>query len=369
MTKDSTAQLHPVAFGCRRTCGNKKRLHSHLGEAFAGDVAINKCRHMCFSQRFVWLTDCYALTFVLSYDGKNAAMLRLQMRFMCWDMIIEHRNDVCLTDADYFSRLGADLCYDPLLKEYIQQVHAFRRRSPAPTMMPIPPEHQPYFRGPRVNVPTAEPPQPIAASVSYQSAHSDVITCGSQHLANWLVIIGSLAIPTPPSHDSKCLYNSDITRAAGMLARFTWAVYGFNSGHFLTPINDGGIPFAIVVASDPYVSGRKLFRELTDCPTVLDSASALLDHVRASGITSPLTGYVIHSHGMVCPSFPVGLSDWSLFGPTMSPIPGLPALFPSFQEPSFRGLSVLSARVTVSSREEPLAFHRILSEHLLASLV
>ena len=102
MTKDSTAQLHPVAFGCRRTRGNEKRLHSHLGEAFAGNVAINKCRHMCFGQRFVLLTDCYALKFILSYDDKNAAILRLQMRFMCWDMIIEHRNDVCLTDADYF---------------------------------------------------------------------------------------------------------------------------------------------------------------------------------------------------------------------------------------------------------------------------
>jgi hypothetical protein len=100
-------------------------------------------RHMCFGQRFVWLTDCYALKFILSYDGKNPAILQLQMRFMCWDMIIEHRNDVCLTDADYFSHLGADLCYDPLLKEYIQQVHALQRQSPAPTMLPIPPEHQP----------------------------------------------------------------------------------------------------------------------------------------------------------------------------------------------------------------------------------
>ncbi len=53
MTQDSTALLHPVAFGCRRMRGNEKRLPSHLGKAFAGDVAINKCHHMCFSQRFV----------------------------------------------------------------------------------------------------------------------------------------------------------------------------------------------------------------------------------------------------------------------------------------------------------------------------
>ena len=36
--------LHPVSFGCRRTRGNECRLHSHLGEGFAGDWAINKCR-------------------------------------------------------------------------------------------------------------------------------------------------------------------------------------------------------------------------------------------------------------------------------------------------------------------------------------
>jgi hypothetical protein len=42
--------LHPVAFGCRCTRGNERRLHSHLGEAFSGDCAINKCRHMCFGQ-------------------------------------------------------------------------------------------------------------------------------------------------------------------------------------------------------------------------------------------------------------------------------------------------------------------------------
>ncbi len=46
MTKDSTALLHPVAFGCRRMCGNKKHLRSHLGEAFWGDYAINICHHM-----------------------------------------------------------------------------------------------------------------------------------------------------------------------------------------------------------------------------------------------------------------------------------------------------------------------------------
>jgi hypothetical protein len=101
MNKSSKGILHPVAFGCRRTQGNKKRLHSHLGEAFSGDYAINKCGHMCFSQCFTWVTDCYALKFVLSYDGCNSAILCLQMHFMCWDMDIEHMNNFHLVDANY----------------------------------------------------------------------------------------------------------------------------------------------------------------------------------------------------------------------------------------------------------------------------
>ncbi len=50
MEKLSKGILHLVTFGCRRTQGNKRRLHSHLGKAFSRDYAINKCRHMCFGQ-------------------------------------------------------------------------------------------------------------------------------------------------------------------------------------------------------------------------------------------------------------------------------------------------------------------------------
>jgi hypothetical protein len=72
---------------------------------------------------------------------------------MCWDMIIKHCNDACLTNAEYFSQLGADLRFDPLLKEYVQQAHALCCCSPAPTGMPIAPEFQPYFHGPCINSP------------------------------------------------------------------------------------------------------------------------------------------------------------------------------------------------------------------------
>ena len=241
MTKDSTAVLHPVAFGCRRTRGNEKRLHSHLGEGFAGDWAINKCRHMCFGQRFTWTTDCHAIKFILSYDGKNPAILRLQMRFMCWDMDIEHRNDIHLTDADYFSRLGSNLCYDPLLRDYIQRVDAIKQDNPSPSALPIEPQHMPYYRGPRL-------PKFVPDTVSCVATPLAPTNTGSQHLANWPISFGFSAVPLSPDLPIKSFYNSDLSTTAGLLSHFDWAVYGFNSGHFVHTIRNRGLPFCIVLA-------------------------------------------------------------------------------------------------------------------------
>ena len=83
MTKGSTANLRPICFGAQKTRGNEVWLHSHLGEGFSGDYAINKCCQYVFGQRFVWVTDCYSIKFILSYEGGNPAILRLQMRLMC----------------------------------------------------------------------------------------------------------------------------------------------------------------------------------------------------------------------------------------------------------------------------------------------
>ncbi len=100
MTKDSSAVIHPVAFGSRQCQGNEVQLHSHLGEGFSGNQAINKNCHMLFGQRFVWVMNCYAILFILSYDGNNPAILRHQMRLMCWDVDIIHQNDSHLIDTN-----------------------------------------------------------------------------------------------------------------------------------------------------------------------------------------------------------------------------------------------------------------------------
>ena len=91
MTTCSQAILRPVCFGARKMRGNETCLHSHLSEGFSGDWGINKCCQYLFAQRFVWVTNCYAIKFILSYEGSNQAVLCLQMRLMCWDVDVVHR--------------------------------------------------------------------------------------------------------------------------------------------------------------------------------------------------------------------------------------------------------------------------------------
>ena len=82
-TDDPLIRLRPIGFGSRRSKGRESVLHSHLGEAFALDWAINKNRNKLFGQMFTAITDNYALRFIMTYDGANAVLLRLQQRFMC----------------------------------------------------------------------------------------------------------------------------------------------------------------------------------------------------------------------------------------------------------------------------------------------
>ncbi len=206
------------------------------------------------------------------------------MRFMCWDMVVEHQNNHCLVDTDYFLRVGANLCCD-----YIQQVAALWRCSPAPTKMPIAPKHQPYFCGPRVTMPkTPVPPLPATHPTQYLADHPTIaITCGFQNLSTWPIYFGTISHSCSSDQNIHwCLYNLEIMRMAGMLAHFDWVVYGFNSGQFVSAILECGMSFCLALACNPYSNGHALFCSMTPCTNVLDGASLLVDHVWSLGITS-----------------------------------------------------------------------------------
>ena len=300
LTKTNGGALYPVAFGSRRTRGNEKYLHSYLGEGFSGDWAMNKVRHMCYGRRFVWVTDCYAVKFILSYDGANQAILRLQMRLMGWDVDIVHRCSDYLVDADYWSRLDADLCYDPSFRQYLRITSDLRRAHPPPVELPMKPEHMPYYRGPRIPVehcPSGTSTDDTPVDIDANALLTTIVTqgdCGPTSLSIHPFHVGTFHTVPPPQ--TRRNYNAEFPALAYRATMFSWAVYGFNSGHFISTIERRNLPFRIVLGCDPFEYGRSLFGEFAKCPIVLPSAPSLLDHIRGSGDQGHIDGYIIHSH-------------------------------------------------------------------------
>ena len=286
--------LHPVAFGSRRCRDNEKNFHSHIGEAKSGDFAMNKNRHYIWGAPFTWITDCYALRFIMSYTGNNPVILRQQMRFMTWDMTIVHKPGTLMSSPDYFSRLGADLCFDPFMREYLEKVAVFKQRSPPVSGLPILPENLPGYRRKRksaAQLDTAAANLVPAIYVDNRGGHSSSLT-------NVPVCFGTFepTIDLEAVYQAAPLYNAELVAAARHISHYQWCVYSFNSGHFSSSIASIGLPFRIVLAADPYSQGRALFQKFTDCRRILNGARELYDYIRRCGDRSKLDGYMIHSH-------------------------------------------------------------------------
>jgi hypothetical protein len=99
-------RLRPICMGSRRNRGYETRLHSHLGEAFTLKYAIDANRLYCWGARFTAINDCWSLKFVMTYEGNNAVILRVQMQLMLRAMDIVHRTRDFNVDSDYMSKDG-----------------------------------------------------------------------------------------------------------------------------------------------------------------------------------------------------------------------------------------------------------------------
>jgi hypothetical protein len=140
--------------------------------------------------------DCYAVKFLLSYKGGSPAIFCLQMRLMCSDVHIIHRPDLQLVDADYWSRLGANIDFDPLFHDCLDYTAKLWKSNPAPTDLPMCPESMPYYRGPRVQPVTDT--SKAADTLHIQSQLTDIIisSCkGQAFLSNIPVWFGHATSP------------------------------------------------------------------------------------------------------------------------------------------------------------------------------
>jgi len=220
------------------------------------------------------------------------------MRLMCWDVDIVHRPDTELVDADYWSRLGVDLDFDPLLCRYLAYTLERRKSNPPPTKLPMRPKNMPYYRGPRLQDPSG-----LAASADthhIQSLISNIVSsasCGHTHLSIVPIRFGEFTGAHPwPRQAARTLLNSEFASYALQAQRFDWVVYFFSNRHFSLTILPHILLFNICLACNPYESGRALFQEFATSAKVLNSGNDLLNHICALGDTSIIHGYLVNSY-------------------------------------------------------------------------
>ncbi len=132
------------------------------------------------------------------------------MRLMRWDIDIVHRNVFNLVEANYWSQLGMDICFDPLFQSYLNFDQGLCERFPAPRTLPMKPESIPYYRGPRITTPTDAPSSKpsddgnAATEIADHSHCQSLFTAmvdhhchGIFHLATVLVHFGDFDKVTP----------------------------------------------------------------------------------------------------------------------------------------------------------------------------
>jgi hypothetical protein len=176
------------------------------------------------------------------------------MRLMCWDVDIIHQNNTYLVDADYWSCLGAGLCFNPLLKKYLELAQSLRLTHPAPSSLSMLLENMPYYRGPQI-IPTQSSPDPpnnghcqaIISTLLVDNCH------GLCHLSNSPINVGEFERVTLSLACST--NNNDIPCCTQQVLQFGWAVYSFHGGHFASTIQSWNLPFHVKLACDPYESG------------------------------------------------------------------------------------------------------------------
>jgi len=190
------------------------------------------------------------------------------------------------------------LNFEPLYQKHLQLTHHLWKSTPAPTDLPMRPENMPYYRSPRIHKPT---PEIESANTLYiQGLISALIVLdgrGHTILSNHPVRFEQLqpSLPNTGSH-AQAFLNSKFARYAHETTNFDWAVYSFSNGHFSLTVDTRNLPFTICLVYDSTEVGRSLSHEFASTATVFGSGNDLLNHIRASGDQSTISGYLINSY-------------------------------------------------------------------------
>ena len=96
--------------------------------------------------------------------------------------------------------------------------------------------------------------------------------------------------------DVKSLKNNNIPSLASETIRSAWAIYGFNSGHFISTLASTNMGIDIVLCADPLPTGRAMFKQFTSSPVIETSTDGLVKYLSSINNRCQIHGYFFHSH-------------------------------------------------------------------------
>jgi hypothetical protein len=275
----SNKRLLPVAFGYRKTIGNEEHLHSHPGECLASSWGTEKNRHFLWGRTFSLITDCEALIWLMAYKGFNHAIHRLKMMMLGFWFTITHRLGPMLEDANYFSRLGADIHIDPLLQDYLSFVRQSYIRYP-PSSEPLSHDNMPGRRSkrPKPTIEDGGAPSVNFAHVEWLEDPACInITPPTNKLARQYANIPVDIISTSQVQQSSNKHWSYITKAAVNLSVSNWCLSQPGHGHFIEASRAININFHPTIVCNTNQSCRSTMQTRYESAFIFESTTQMAE--------------------------------------------------------------------------------------------
>ena len=290
--KETLLRLFPLGFSSRKCSKAESFLHSFMNEALAVNFGINQWKVFLWGKEFTILTDCRALIWLLSYEGTNAAVRRLQFEILGYWFTVHHRSASMNGDADALSRLALDFTIDPSLKNYYKLASDLERQHPC-VNGPVQPDNLPGFRRNFKNRKETN-----ISSDTNQSSNNLTRSSFDQTFDG----ITNIPIMTKIFHSgeskqiSSCcssLNCQPLVANALQASTFKWIINRFGSGSFLSVCKEFNIPFSVPLACDITMEGRSLLQELGNASQVVEGSLQLLELIQLS--TQSVQGYYVTS--------------------------------------------------------------------------
>jgi hypothetical protein len=278
-------RLFECSFGCRACLPNEEFLHSYVGEALALRYGVQKNPHQCHGRPFTNIGDCVSIRWIMFYSGNNPVIKRIQLELMGWWMTIVHRPRRMNIPPDYFSKMGTEFHFDPLLDQYRKIAEENKKSSPpTATGSIILGKNLPKLCGIRQRT---NPPAQAAESCHLAMASYETLSNAT------LTVIPVSFGQAAPGKPSKTLNQSACGLAAFQLLQQSWVIYGFTSGHFFTSCKSVCENITVHLAADTNERGRSFLKTFGKVNTVVSSAIELLQQIRTMNYTLPTQGYFI----------------------------------------------------------------------------